>query len=148
MYRVIIFFPIWFWSFVCKVMHLFFEVGVLLFIFLAYSLMLLQAFLDFRCSVVERRARFQLSKAQQRRHIVEVCHKKHRIYLRVCTVKCQFVMYIEYNACTYVTSRVVYNHLVESWETSLAEIGEPQDVRFGPFNQKNVLITIFRNWVN
>ncbi|CAK8570382.1 unnamed protein product [Lathyrus sativus] len=32
---------------------------------------ILQAFLDFRCSVVERRARFQLSKAQQRRHIVE-----------------------------------------------------------------------------
>ncbi|XP_004499748.1 DNA gyrase subunit A, chloroplastic/mitochondrial isoform X1 [Cicer arietinum] len=32
---------------------------------------LLQAFLDFRCSVVERRARFQLSKAQQRRHVVE-----------------------------------------------------------------------------
>ncbi|XP_050886195.1 DNA gyrase subunit A, chloroplastic/mitochondrial isoform X2 [Lathyrus oleraceus] len=30
-----------------------------------------KAFLDFRCSVVERRARFQLSKAQQRRHIVE-----------------------------------------------------------------------------
>ncbi|PNY03723.1 DNA gyrase subunit A chloroplastic/mitochondrial-like [Trifolium pratense] len=32
---------------------------------------ILQAFLDFRCYVVERRARFQLSKAQQRRHIVE-----------------------------------------------------------------------------
>lgn len=126
-------------------MYLFFEVEVLLFIFLAYFLMLLQAFLDFRCSVVERRARFQLSKAQQRRHIVEVCHKKHRIYLRVCTVNLSCT---EYKACTYVTSRVVYNHLVESWETSLAEIGEPQDVRFGPFNQKNVLITIFRNWVN
>lgn len=33
---------------------------------------LLQAFLDFRCSVVERRARFKLSQAQERRHIVEV----------------------------------------------------------------------------
>ncbi|GAU40740.1 hypothetical protein TSUD_14250 [Trifolium subterraneum] len=32
---------------------------------------ILQAFLDFRCSVVERRARYQLSKAQHRRHIVE-----------------------------------------------------------------------------
>uniref|UniRef100_A0A2N9HQY3 DNA topoisomerase (ATP-hydrolyzing) n=1 Tax=Fagus sylvatica TaxID=28930 RepID=A0A2N9HQY3_FAGSY len=29
------------------------------------------AFLDFRCSVVERRARFKLSQAQERRHIVE-----------------------------------------------------------------------------
>ncbi|KAH1087187.1 hypothetical protein GYH30_018642 [Glycine max] len=34
---------------------------------------LLQAFLDFRCSVVERCARFKLSQAQERRHIVEVC---------------------------------------------------------------------------
>ncbi|KAG5010218.1 hypothetical protein JHK87_018733 [Glycine soja] len=33
---------------------------------------LLQAFLDFRCSVVERRARFKLSQAQERRHIVEL----------------------------------------------------------------------------
>ncbi|RDX70160.1 DNA gyrase subunit A, chloroplastic/mitochondrial, partial [Mucuna pruriens] len=32
---------------------------------------LLQAFLEFRCSVVERRARFKLSQAQVRRHIVE-----------------------------------------------------------------------------
>lgn len=32
---------------------------------------LLKAFLDFRCSVVERRARFKLSHAQERRHIVE-----------------------------------------------------------------------------
>ncbi|KAI4323668.1 hypothetical protein L6164_023255 [Bauhinia variegata] len=32
---------------------------------------LLQAFIDFRCSVVERRARFKLSEAQARRHIVE-----------------------------------------------------------------------------
>lgn len=32
---------------------------------------LLQAFLDFRCSVVERRARFKLSQAQNRNHIVE-----------------------------------------------------------------------------
>lgn len=32
---------------------------------------LLEAFLDFRCSVVERRARFKLSQAQERRHIVE-----------------------------------------------------------------------------
>ncbi|GAV84055.1 DNA_topoisoIV domain-containing protein/DNA_gyraseA_C domain-containing protein [Cephalotus follicularis] len=32
---------------------------------------LLQAFLDFRCSVVERRAKFKLSQAQERRHIVE-----------------------------------------------------------------------------
>ncbi|XP_010558248.1 PREDICTED: DNA gyrase subunit A, chloroplastic/mitochondrial isoform X2 [Tarenaya hassleriana] len=32
---------------------------------------ILQAFLDFRCSVVERRARFKLSQAQQRKHIVE-----------------------------------------------------------------------------
>ncbi|KAK8592038.1 hypothetical protein V6N13_062627 [Hibiscus sabdariffa] len=32
---------------------------------------LLQAFLEFRCSVVERRARFKLSQAQDRRHIVE-----------------------------------------------------------------------------
>ncbi|GLT70725.1 hypothetical protein SLA2020_427850 [Shorea laevis] len=32
---------------------------------------LLQAFLDFRCSVVERRARFKLSQALERRHIVE-----------------------------------------------------------------------------
>lgn len=32
---------------------------------------LLQAFLDFRCTVVERRARFKLSQAQDRSHIVE-----------------------------------------------------------------------------
>ncbi|CAL0318477.1 unnamed protein product [Lupinus luteus] len=32
---------------------------------------LLQAFIDFRCSVVERRARYKLSHAQERRHIVE-----------------------------------------------------------------------------
>ncbi|ESQ48972.1 hypothetical protein EUTSA_v10020005mg [Eutrema salsugineum] len=32
---------------------------------------LLQAFIDFRCSVVERRARFKLSHAQQRKHIIE-----------------------------------------------------------------------------
>lgn len=32
---------------------------------------LLQAFLDFRCSVVERRARFKLAHAQERMHIVE-----------------------------------------------------------------------------
>ncbi|KAK9124925.1 hypothetical protein Scep_013771 [Stephania cephalantha] len=32
---------------------------------------LLQAFLDFRCSVIERRARFKLSHAQERKHIVE-----------------------------------------------------------------------------
>lgn len=32
---------------------------------------LLQAFLDFRCSVIERRARFKLAHAQDRRHIVE-----------------------------------------------------------------------------
>lgn len=32
---------------------------------------LLQAFLDFRCSVVERRAQFKLSQAQDRYHIVE-----------------------------------------------------------------------------
>ncbi|KAF5202603.1 Dna gyrase subunit a [Thalictrum thalictroides] len=32
---------------------------------------LLQAFLDFRCSVIERRARFKLSHAQDRLHIVE-----------------------------------------------------------------------------
>ncbi|KAI9156091.1 hypothetical protein LWI28_000357 [Acer negundo] len=31
----------------------------------------LQAFLDFRCSVVERRARFKLSQMQERKHIVE-----------------------------------------------------------------------------
>ncbi|XP_073526200.1 uncharacterized protein [Phyllobates terribilis] len=31
---------------------------------------ILQAFLDFRCSVVERRAQFKLSQAQDRRHIV------------------------------------------------------------------------------
>lgn len=31
----------------------------------------LQAFLDFRCSVVERRARFKLSQVKERRHIVE-----------------------------------------------------------------------------
>ncbi|XP_065869571.1 DNA gyrase subunit A, chloroplastic/mitochondrial isoform X2 [Euphorbia lathyris] len=32
---------------------------------------LLQSFLDFRCSAVERRARFKLSHAQERKHIVE-----------------------------------------------------------------------------
>lgn len=32
---------------------------------------LLQAFLDFRCSVVERRAKFKLAQAQERNHIVE-----------------------------------------------------------------------------
>lgn len=32
---------------------------------------LLQAFLDFRCSVIERRARFKLSHAKERKHIVE-----------------------------------------------------------------------------
>ncbi|XP_021805786.1 DNA gyrase subunit A, chloroplastic/mitochondrial isoform X2 [Prunus avium] len=31
---------------------------------------LLQAFLDFRCSVIERRAKYKLSQAQERRHIV------------------------------------------------------------------------------
>ncbi|KAI3987481.1 hypothetical protein MKX01_017179, partial [Papaver californicum] len=35
---------------------------------------LLQAFLDFRCSVIERRAKFKLSQAQDRKHIVEVWH--------------------------------------------------------------------------
>ncbi|CAH2054162.1 unnamed protein product [Thlaspi arvense] len=33
---------------------------------------LLQAFIDFRCSVVERRAKFKLSHAQQRKHIIEI----------------------------------------------------------------------------
>ncbi|KAI3987479.1 hypothetical protein MKX01_017177 [Papaver californicum] len=32
---------------------------------------LLQAFLDFRCSVIERRAKFNLSQAQDRKHIIE-----------------------------------------------------------------------------
>uniref|UniRef100_A0A7N0TXH3 DNA gyrase subunit A, chloroplastic/mitochondrial n=3 Tax=Kalanchoe fedtschenkoi TaxID=63787 RepID=A0A7N0TXH3_KALFE len=32
---------------------------------------LLQAFIDFRCSVIERRAKFNLAKAQDRRHIIE-----------------------------------------------------------------------------
>ncbi|KAK9154530.1 hypothetical protein Sjap_002010 [Stephania japonica] len=32
---------------------------------------MLQAFLDFRCSIIERRARFKLSHAQERKHIVE-----------------------------------------------------------------------------
>ncbi|KAJ8529367.1 hypothetical protein K7X08_036202 [Anisodus acutangulus] len=32
---------------------------------------LLQAFLEFRCSVVERRAKFKLSQAQERNHIIE-----------------------------------------------------------------------------
>ncbi|OAY83547.1 probable DNA gyrase subunit A, chloroplastic/mitochondrial isoform X1 [Ananas comosus] len=32
---------------------------------------ILQAFLDFRCSVVERRAKYKLSQAQERKHIVE-----------------------------------------------------------------------------
>ncbi|XP_010922921.1 DNA gyrase subunit A, chloroplastic/mitochondrial isoform X1 [Elaeis guineensis] len=32
---------------------------------------LLQAFLNFRCSVIERRARFKLSQVQERKHIVE-----------------------------------------------------------------------------
>ncbi|KAI3927720.1 hypothetical protein MKW92_007324 [Papaver armeniacum] len=32
---------------------------------------LLQAFLDFRCSVIERRTKFKLSQAQDRKHIVE-----------------------------------------------------------------------------
>ncbi|XP_028550826.1 DNA gyrase subunit A, chloroplastic/mitochondrial [Dendrobium catenatum] len=32
---------------------------------------LLQAFLDFRCSVIERRAGFQLSQAKERKHVVE-----------------------------------------------------------------------------
>ncbi|KAI9126508.1 hypothetical protein K1719_002104 [Acacia pycnantha] len=32
---------------------------------------ILQAFIDFRCSVIERRARYKLSHAQERRHIVE-----------------------------------------------------------------------------
>ncbi|XP_038980755.1 DNA gyrase subunit A, chloroplastic/mitochondrial-like isoform X2 [Phoenix dactylifera] len=32
---------------------------------------LLQAFLDFRCSIIERRARFKLSQAQERKHIIE-----------------------------------------------------------------------------
>ncbi|KAJ0978070.1 hypothetical protein J5N97_013544 [Dioscorea zingiberensis] len=32
---------------------------------------LLQAFLDFRCSIIERRAMFKLSQAQERKHIVE-----------------------------------------------------------------------------
>jgi DNA gyrase subunit A len=34
--------------------------------------MLLQAFLEFRCSVIERRTRFKLSQALERKHIVEV----------------------------------------------------------------------------
>lgn len=36
------------------------------------NLILFQAFLDFRCSVIERRARFKLSQALERKHIVEV----------------------------------------------------------------------------
>jgi DNA gyrase subunit A len=32
---------------------------------------ILQAFIDFRCSVIERRARFKLSQALERKHIVE-----------------------------------------------------------------------------
>ncbi|XP_020517571.1 DNA gyrase subunit A, chloroplastic/mitochondrial isoform X2 [Amborella trichopoda] len=32
---------------------------------------MLQAFLDFRCSVIERRARFKLKQAQEREHIIE-----------------------------------------------------------------------------
>ncbi|KAJ3669364.1 hypothetical protein LUZ60_011314 [Juncus effusus] len=32
---------------------------------------MLQAFLDFRCSVIERRARYKLAQAQERKHIVE-----------------------------------------------------------------------------
>ncbi|XP_031486660.1 DNA gyrase subunit A, chloroplastic/mitochondrial [Nymphaea colorata] len=32
---------------------------------------LLQAFLDFRCSVVERRAKFRLAQAQEREHVIE-----------------------------------------------------------------------------
>lgn len=38
-----------------------------------FSIFMLQAFLDFRCSVIERRAKFKLSQAQDRKHIVEVC---------------------------------------------------------------------------
>lgn len=45
---------------------------VTLFPFILY-LIFMQAFLDFRCSVVERRANFKLSQAQDRYHIVEVC---------------------------------------------------------------------------
>lgn len=44
-------------------------------IFLLFSSLIFtcfQAFIDFRCSVVERRARYKLSQAQQRQHIVEV----------------------------------------------------------------------------
>lgn len=40
-----------------------------------------QAFLDFRCSVVERRALFKLSQARGRRHIVEVRYRYNKIYL-------------------------------------------------------------------
>lgn len=39
---------------------------------LPLSWVCMQAFLDFRCSVIERRAKFKLSQAQDRRHIVEV----------------------------------------------------------------------------
>lgn len=41
--------------------------------FFLFFIFFFQAFLEFRCSVVERRARYKLSQAQDRRHIVEVC---------------------------------------------------------------------------
>lgn len=45
-------------------------------IHLLFSLFLLscQAFLDFRCNVIEKRARFKLSQLQERRHTIEVCY--------------------------------------------------------------------------
>lgn len=44
-------------------------------------------------------------------------------------------MCVEYKACTYFTYRAVYNHWLKGWQTIMAEIGESQDVRCGPFNQ-------------
>ena len=39
----------------------------------------MQAFLDFRCLVIERRARHKLTLALERKHIVEVCLKNSNV---------------------------------------------------------------------
>lgn len=58
---------------------------------------LLQAFLDFRCSVVERRARFKLSQAQERRHIVEVCWTC--LTTSLLKLSCQQIMCLGLSVC-------------------------------------------------
>lgn len=51
-----------------------------------------QAFLDFRFSVIERRAKYKLSQAQERKHIVEVCNKFFSVVLQKFRVVVVFII--------------------------------------------------------